>query len=371
MIKPPLVWYKGDKAIFLLRITCFFWFFIKVMSWRIWTTNRLLPTAPIADFFDYLPPILHTILFTISLCLLVAAFFKGSKPILVTLLAIEIISCILDQNRLQPWEYQYFFTVFLFIVNGGNRKIIPACFAFLLVSTYFYSGLSKINGGFLQSIWSTSILKVFFKIPAHIVAQNWVHYSGLLLGATELLGGIGLLFTKTQALSAKLLIVMHLFIIVFLGFFGYNVSKVLWVWNTSMIFYLYYIFIFYNVGGSIIQSTIQGINKLVFLCWGILPILSFMGYWDYYLSSNLFSGNTPKMVICIMDTSACKPLKRFCYKKDINNTCHGLEKTDIQTLAILETGVSAYPEIRVYKKMQQKLKKQYPTAGLNFVYFTR
>jgi hypothetical protein len=77
------------------------------------------------------------------------------------------------------------------------------------------------------------------------------------------------------------------------------------------------------------------------------------------------------MVICIGNASACKPLERFCYSKDIPNTCHGLKKLDIQTLAILETGVSAYPEMRVYRVFQKKLEQLYPAAGLSFVYFAK
>jgi hypothetical protein len=164
---------------------------------------------------------------------------------------------------------------------------------------------------------------------------------------------------------------MHLFILLLLGFNGYAVSKVLWPWNISMIFFLYFIFLSEKSALTVFQPMMLGANKLALLCWGILPALSFIGCWDYYLSSNLFSGNLPQMIICVRDTSACKPLRRFCYKKDIANTCNGLEKIDIQSLAILETGSSAYPELRVYKRMQEKLEIQYADAGLSFVYFTK
>ena len=77
------------------------------------------------------------------------------------------------------------------------------------------------------------------------------------------------------------------------------------------------------------------------------------------------------MIICVNDTSKCKPLQRFLSKRDIPNTCRGKAKIDIQTWAIAETGVSAYPEIRTYRIIQKKLEQQYTAAGLSFVYLDR
>jgi len=77
------------------------------------------------------------------------------------------------------------------------------------------------------------------------------------------------------------------------------------------------------------------------------------------------------MIICIQDTSKCKPLQRFCSKKDIANICHGQAKIDIQNWAISETGVAAYPQMRTYHIMQKKLEAQYTSAGLSFVYLDR
>jgi len=370
MYELKTLFYQGDKNILLLRITCLGWLFAKVLSWRIWTTNRLLPTAPVFEWLDYTPAIIHTVLFATSLLLLILLLFlQKNKLCLIGLLGVEVVLCLLDQNRLLPWEYQYLFTIFIFIINSKNQKHIPSVITFLLVSTYFYSGLSKLNESFLQTVWSRMMLKAFFRIPANITAQNWVHYSGYLLGAIELLAAVGLLFVKTQVKSVWVLILMHLFILLLLGPFGLHGYRVLWPWNISMILFLVTIFLVKDDGTIVFDSITMGWNKVVILFWGILPAFSFFGYWDKNLSSNLFSADVPKMTICVRDTSACKPLQRFCYKKDTPNTCKGLAKIDIQNWAISETSVSAYPEIRVYKRMQAKLEKQYATAGLNFVYF--
>ncbi len=363
--------FNEDKNIWLLKTTCLFWFFAKLITWKMFTTKRLLPTAPVFEWLDNVPAVVHTILFVLSLLLIMLLFLKNNKLLLIGLLVTEIFSCLLDQNRLGAWEYFYFFIIFIFLINAGNARLIPASIALLLISSYFYAGLCKLNEGFLNTVWSEMTLRIFFKVPANIIAQKRVHYSGYLLGITEIAGGIGLLFAKTRVISARILMVMHLIVLIVFAPFVHRRYDVLWPWNISMIFFLYFIFLKENQPVANFLPVTEGWNKLVFLCWAILPMFSFFGYWDYNLSSNLFSANLPRMIICITDTSKCKPLLRFCSKRDILNTCHGLAKIDIKTWSIAETTVSAYPEMRTYKIMQKKLEKQYAAAGLSFVYLSR
>lgn len=363
--------YSYDKTVLLLRITCLFWLFAKLLSWRIWTTKRLLPTVPVFEFFDRMPVIVHTVLFVFSVFFLISLFLKANRYVFAGLLTTEIFLCLLDQNRLVPWEYLYAFIILVFIINADSPAYIVPSVILILASTYFYSGLCKLNEGFLRIVWSNMILHSFLKIPPGIIAKSWVYYSGYALGIIELLLGVGLLFGKTKVKSALLLILLHLFILLFLGPLGLTGYRVLWPWNISMILFLYIVFLYKGSEASAFQVVNKGWNKLVLLCWVILPALSFFGSWDRNLSSNLFSANLPRMIICIADTSKCPQLRRFFSKRDITNTCSGLTKIDLQTWAIVETGVAAYPEIRTYHIMQKKLQQTYIAAGLSFVYLER
>jgi len=364
------LFYREDKNVLLLNITCLGWLFAKLMSWRIWTIDRLLPTVPLFESLDHVPAIIHSVLFALSLLLIISLFVKQNKLLLISLLVVEVCSCLLDQNRWMPWEYFYVFVLVVFIINAGNKKNIPSVVTFLLTSTYFYSGLCKLNEGYLQIVWTNMVLKGFLKIPPSIFTQSWLHYTGYLSGIIEMIAGVGLLFVKTRANSAKMLIVLHLFVLILLGPLGYSGYRVLWPWNIAMILFLYLIFFKDKESINVYTAITYRWNKLILICWGILPVLSFFGYWDKNLSSNLFSANLPRLIICVKDTSSCKPLQRFFLKKDIANTCHGQAKIDIQYWARIETNVAVYPEMRVYKALQQKLEKQYPASGLSFVYFT-
>lgn len=347
------------------------WLWAKLLSWRIWTTRRLLPTVPIFESLDHLPAIVHTVLLGFSVCFLILVFLKANKYFLAGLLITELFLCLLDQNRLVPWEYFYAFIILVFIINANTPAYIVPSVILMLVSTYFYSGLCKINPGFLHIVWSNMLLHSFFKTPPGMITNGWIYYSGYSLGIIELLLGLGLLFGRTKTKSALLLIGLHFFILLFLGPLGLRGYRVLWPWNISMILLLSIVFLYKVSDSGTLQSVSRGWNKLVLVTWVILPALSFFGCWDSNLSSNLFSANLPRMIICIGDTSKCPQLRRFFSKKDIANTCRGLTKIDLQTWAIVETGVAAYPEMRTYRIMQKKLEQEYTAARLSFVYLDR
>ena len=346
-----------------------FWLIVKVMGWRMWTAYRLFPTAPVFESLDQIPPVIHIILFAFSLlCIALLLFFDKNKFIMVGLLMIEICSCLLDQNRWQPYEYQCLFIVFIFLVNVNRPKLILALLTILFASTYVYSGLGKLNGSFLHSIWMQTILKSFLKIPSNIAGSRYLYHAGYLLGLFELVAGIGLLFSKTKKAAAIVLILMHLFILILLGPLGLNYNNIVWPWNLVMMMYIYFVFVKKQESKINLKYAFTGWNKLVFAAWCILPALHFIGYWDGFLSSSMYSGKAPKMIICIADTSKCKQLRTF-YGMGGYKICNGQACIELQNWAITETNAIPNPEIRIYKIIQKKLDKKYPAAGLSFFYY--
>ncbi len=160
---------------------------------------------------------------------------------------------------------------------------------------------------------------------------------------------------------------MHLFILVFLGPFGLNYNRIVWPWNFAMIIYLYLIFLKFEQVPFSFRTVFTSWNNLVFVFLGILPALNFAGWWDNYLSSGVYSGKLPQMIICVKDTSKCRELKRFC-KTGTHQFCDGSNAINLQYWSMAETQMAPYPEIRAYEILQHKLEAKYPAAGLTFVY---
>ena len=312
--------YINEKK-WLLRVTCICWIVAKLISIKVWTADRLMPTAPLFNFLDSISPDVHLLLALISIILIVSVLITNNdRVILLCLLIVESFLCCLDMSRWQPWEYQYLFIVFVCFTNYNSPKLILPAVTFILSCTYFYSGLAKLNEGFLQGTWDFMILKRFFEIDSQIVAFKPLHFAGYLIGIMELFAGLCLLFIKTRKLAAKFLIVMHCFILLLLGPLGlkYNIS--IWPWNLAMLAYLYLIL---KNGKTILPLRVvrQGWNIAVLLCWGILPALNFMGCWDNYLSSNMYSGRSPGMNICITDTTKTLPINRFKSSNRNSDVC--------------------------------------------------
>ncbi len=333
------------------------------------TTYRVFPTAPVFNIFDNIPAPVHSFLFVLSvLLLLLLLLLPLNKVFLLSLLACEVFSCLLDQNRLQPWDYQYLFVLFIYILNETKTDKTIAVFLFVLVSTYVYGGLGKLNTGFLHTIWAKMLLEQFLHISPKSALQTSVQSCGYLAGIFELMAGLGLLSIKTRKTSAWALILMHVFILVFLGPFGLQYNRVIWPWNVAMIGYLYLVCLKTEPAALLNRQVFRGRNLPVLICWGFLPALNFVGWWDNYLSSGIYSGKLPGMIICVKDTGKCKPLARYCIKGQ-PGFCNGAELLNLQYWSMAETKMAPYPEIRSYKKIQAKLEKEFPAAGFSFVYF--
>jgi hypothetical protein len=346
---------------------CFFWLIAKIITWKLWVTDRIFPLVPPMDFLE-VPAIIHWILFVSSIILLLSIIaWPSNKKLLLSLLIIELITCLFDQNRWQPWEYQYIFTLFILCIN--QQKHIAKVYIFLLSLIYILSGINKFHPNFLWMVWDNMILQGFFKMPKNMVHQPWLYKSGYILALLEFCGGVALLHAPFRKKAAILLIAMHLFIFLFVGPLGLGYNKAIWPWNICMVVQLVVV-AWPNKQGILHTPTLfYGWNKLVFLCWGILPLLSFWGLWDNYLSSNLYSGTLPKAVVCVADTSTTTKINKYFNKKDALHKCDGKALINLQTWSMTEMEAPVYPQMRVYKKIEKYWLKKYPNSQPSFIYY--
>ena len=349
----------------IVIITCIFWISTKILSYKLWISDRLFPLIPPLNFLENIPNTIHIFLFTASLIgIFLIALFPSNKYILVTTLAIEFFSCILDQNRWQPWEYQYFLTIlFLYFYLHNPRQFINY-FTFLIISTYFNSGIHKLNGGFLYDVWESMILKRFFGLELHQIQNGWIHYAGLSLGLIEVVGALGLLFFKQKKMFALLIIGMHVFILLLISPTGLNYNVIVWPWNIAMVLFLY--LLFFKIKNNTISFTnlTEGYNKIPFLVIGVFPFFCFIGLYDNYMSFNLYSGTLKQLEICIEKHQDIKKYQNFITNK--KTFCKNSQVINANTWALKEMNTVVYPETRVFKAIIKKWKLQNPTINATF-----
>ena len=355
------------KMKLFIRLTCVFWLVSKLICWKLWTIDRLLPVVPPFDFLSA-PGFIHIFLFVVSLLAMGILFFIPSNRLLIiTIIITEILSCLLDQNRWQPWEYQNIIVFFVLLINRKNEKNTFTVIAFIIAAIYFYSGLSKFNPVFLRYVWYKLALVQLMHVNHSLAKNIWVYHAGYLMGVIELLASIGLFFSKTRKASAIVLIAMHILIIFVFGPTGIDYDTIIWPWNVVMMIYLYLFFIQTKEESNYFTSLKFSWNKLIFILFAIMPAFSFIDRWDFFLSSSLFSARPVEMYICVKKNSPNQILKPYYVQDQNRYICDtSYNEVNVRAWSFEEIKVPAYPEMRVCESIKKKLQEKYP--DLNAVY---
>lgn len=353
---------------FLLKVTCLFWLVGKILSYKLWVADRLFPVIPPFDILFKVPDFVHSVLYLLSLLLITTAFFYPKKIIIVALVVVELASCFLDQNRWQPWEYQYVITAIVIAINFDNTKKITTWLLLICAATYFYSGLQKFNSGFLTIVWQDTFLHKFFKFPMHVVNNKLVANLGYLLPFLEVVLGISLLIKRTQKSAASLLLLMHVVILILIGPLGLMFNIIVWPWNLLMICYLLYFIFSEQAIATSLSYFSTGSNAIIAIVWCLFPLLNFIGLWDNFMSFSLYSGRIPNMEICV-EKNLPKELEYYFHLKQKPKKCTCENGVNIQVWGMDEILVPPLPQERVYKKVKYELQKKYPAmVARYFIY---
>ncbi|HEU4496761.1 MAG TPA: hypothetical protein VFR70_06890 [Flavobacterium sp.] len=355
-----------DKRQAIIQITCLFWISTKLFSYKLWHSDRLFPLVPPFGFLENIPNFIHLGLFWMAVSGLIIIIFKPAGYFIAATLLVELCSCLLDQNRWQPYEYQYYISLFFLFCYRKNPKQFLNYFSFLIIATYFFSGLHKFSGSFLYSVWDNLILRRFFRLDHKTASTIFIHYSGLLLPMIEFGSAVGLLIFRKKKVFAGLLITMHLFILVLLSPIGVSYNAVVWPWNVSMILFLYLLYFKDGPANTDVPSLLKKHGKMHLLYLVLLPSVSFFGYYDNYLSFNLYSGGLKSMEICIADKLKAKEYSLFFSKPKF---CKAEKSINLNRWALEEMNVLPYPEERNFKEIARKFKLRNPGIDASFIIY--
>jgi hypothetical protein len=222
-----------------------------------------------------------------------------------------------------------------------------------VASLYFWSGLQKLNFTFTNEIF-----------PALLASLPWLPRPtiGVGIGAalTEALIGCGLLYSRTRNLCVWLAVAMHGIVLALLIARGYN--SVVWIWNFALMLVVLILFwrsdvsFFRGSGMQRSRGFKSKIATLITLAASLLPLLSFLGWWDMYLSGALYSGNTPVAVIKV-DRDVRGQLPATAKEQLFQVASTGEEMLPLLEWSMADLNVPLYPEVRVYQHVAREICK--------------
>jgi hypothetical protein len=344
-----------------MKCICVFWLITKAITYPLWLAYRLFPTIPVSDYLYNFPPVVHLVLFIASICCLLLFIVSSNKRVAVFLFVIEIASCLLDENRWQPEIYLFIFLLICYI-SIKNEKYLLLCWQIIIVSSYFFSGWFKWHPLFISNVWQTDILRRFF----HFKTRNsFILAAGYLIPIYEMMAGIGLCFNSSKKASCILIVLLHIFNLIWLGPFGLHSNVAVWPLNLIMPILVFNLFWNREMEFRFFKTP-SVMLIIITIVWAILPLTNKFGYWDDFLSSEYYGGHNVYCYIDIPKTKAPLALHAYFIKSSL------AESTDSSLLVVQdwsygEMHVPAYPATWFYKKLAKQWSKKFDSTSKIFI----
>lgn len=346
--------FKGlhlSESKFLFKLTAIGWIIFKLSSIKLWFIfDRQFPIISISDHFENSNALFHNGLGFLSFALLLSLIYKINKKSLALFLGIETLLLLTDVMRWQPTEYQFYISFLIYLFKPKQFKTY---LILLLSATYIFSGLQKLNLRFINFIWSMSILKDFLDLPYEYAFSKPIKALGFLIPLIEILCGFFML-SKWKKYAFITVIIIHIFILIYIGPFGLNINSAVWSWNILMIAYA----LFFVFKSSPIRLKHNYLNTAWLILIFIMPFFNFFEKYYPYFSFELYTGS-----------------KHFLYINDQFDNNLALADTTITThknyYASTKVTAWSFKELNIpfphdkwlYKRFIKSYRRDYPEAS--------
>ena len=321
-----------------------------LFSHKLWFgAGRSFPRSPIAsslpDTFSLLEFLLSPLL--LILLVFIAVRKKPTRFIVVTLTLLALL-VFLDQTRLQPWVYQYSILLGILAFHGRSPSMTSTTLAacqLAVAAQYVWSGIQKLNWSFAHKIVPDILALTGISLPQSML--RLLPLLAIVVALAEASIGVALLFRRTRSVGVIVAVGMHL--VLLLVMITSNRNSVIWPWNVAMIVIVGVLFWRAEGYSTRWLSRASYPLRAMLAIYCLAPVLSFAGWWDLYLSSALYSGNTPNVAVRINEEvrERLSPETRQL----VFSSKAGELILPIYEWSMSDLNVPQYPEVRVYKEL--------------------
>jgi len=298
----------------LVRIWAAFGFALFGVTWKLWTPQTLFPQIPFFEAMVDAPAWIDWIALAFVAASLLACLMVGSSDAeistdlktgssrsgkfariapLVFASGLGVL-ILLDQNRLQPWAWQ--FLIFGLIIGLSNpRQVIPLL-RWIVVSIYLYSAISKLDYQFVHTTGSEmlSMLAGLLGIEATQWSTQLKSAMVLLFPIGELLVAIGLAIPKTRRLACFAAVAMHVTLLVLLGPFGMKHQPGVLIWNLFFIAQAFLLFWFPTEARDNSRLLTNPIATLIAVLAIGFPATQWIGISDHWPAWQVYSPSSSR-----------------------------------------------------------------------------
>lgn len=369
--KRRILWLGGDtaKLYWLFLVTNIGLLAGIILSWPVWDTDRSYPLTPILSNIDWLSPITWCLTMGLFISLILSLVqTKHFRFYALASLLFLIPLVLLDITRLQPWVLHYagllFLLSFINLYSVLRTSQILDAARFIVVGIYFWSGVQKMNTGFVLEVfpWFTKTLWS----PFGDIGAMTVIIIGIFVPFIEAAFALGLLTRRFRFISiigsGVMLITVTLSIII-----GHGWNSAVWPWNFaifSMILILFYRY--EDPAIDLLKRTRKNLLGIfAIFVFVILPLGNFFGLVDHYLSWSLYSNHVPTATI----TASKETLNQLASNITEKNNDTG--ELTVLHWSIETMNVVPYPQERVFFNIFSNLCTKYSDPNLMLTITTR
>lgn len=339
-----------------------------LLSHRLWISSRSYPLIPIIPGLHPIPfPLDYVCAGLLFFLLWSIGFTSKPRPFIVSFAGLLVFLALFDQTRWQPWVYLYLFLLLALACFSwkqddirGQENALNIC-RLLVGTTYFYSGLQKMNFHF-------AAVGVISMLGPRAARLPMLHVWPWIMAAIEMGIASGLLTRRYRNIAVVTAFGMHVFIL-FSNIIVHEWNSVIWPWNITMMALL--TLLFWNADFSFVEAVWRNpmpLQKVVLVFFGILPFFSFFGWWDSYLSASLYSANVPEARVFFRGkVKDDLPGRIQNYVQVLPAATYML---DVEKWSLGELNVPPYPALRVYRAVGAEVCK-YADNSPDIVFWTQ
>lgn len=275
------------------------------VTWPLWTGATHLPPVPFVRGWHAPQPAVVAICAALALVFASAVNFvrPGSLAARLTLASSVLLLgglLLADQNRLQPWVYQYLILAVGWVLAPPRAALTLS--RWFHASIYVHSGLSKLDASFASELGP-----VFVRTLARLTGQSTQQWStstltalALALPATELMIGLQLFMPRLRRLGLMGALLLHAGILWMLSPAGLDHSLSVLAWNLALMTQAVLLFHTRAAGESSQRRALKGCPRLLlgfFMAALLMPFLERLGWWDVWPSFAVYASHVERVEV--------------------------------------------------------------------------